>query len=128
MCIIYEYVGTCYKQHFLSKLGTLVHYHYPSYDSRHIYVTKYKVYSTKVGIIVVGLLYTNSFSMHVHYSMGIHMPSLLVSDNVFRNSASVRMCVELQNALHLFEQQMHSQFYMRHLNLERGKENDAKQC
>ena len=33
------------------------------------------------------------------------MPSLLVIDNVFRVGASVRTFVELQNALHLFEQQ-----------------------
>ena len=55
------------------------------------------------------------------------MPSLLVTDNVFRVGASVRTFVELQNALHLFEQQTHSQFlYERRLNLERGKENEAK--
>ena len=48
------------------------------------------------------------------------MPSLLVSDNVFRVSASVRTFVELQNVLHLFEQQTQS------VNLERCKENDAK--
>ena len=49
----------------------------------------------------------------------------LVSDNVFRVGASVRTFVELQNALHFFEQQTHSQFYMRRLSfaLERGKEN-----
>ena len=41
------------------------------------------------------------------------MPSLPVSDNVFRVGDSVRTFVELQNALHLFVQQMHSQFDMR---------------
>ena len=43
--------------------------------------------------------------------MGKHMPLLLVSYNVFIVGASVRTFVEFQNALHLFEQQTHSQFY-----------------
>jgi len=52
--------------------------------------------------------------LHVHYSIGMHKPSLLVSDKYFLGvGESVRTFVELQNALHLFEQQMHSQFYMR---------------
>ena len=41
------------------------------------------------------------------------MPSLLVTDSVFRVGTSVRTFIELQNALHLFEQQTHSQFYIR---------------
>ena len=40
--------------------------------------------------------------MQVHYSMGMCMLSLLVTDNVFRVGVSVRTFVELQNALHLF--------------------------
>ena len=48
------------------------------------------------------------------------MPSLLVSDNVLRVSASVRTFVKLQNALHLFEQT-----HERRLKLERSKENNA---
>ena len=56
---------------------------------------------------------TDSFSTHVHYSMGMRMPSLPDSDNVFRVGDSVRTFVELQNALHLFVQQTHSQFDMR---------------
>ena len=52
---------------------------------------------------------TDSFSMPVHNSMGMRMPSLLVSNNVFRVDASVRTFVELQNAL-------------------QRKENDAKHC
>ena len=69
----------------------------------------------KVGTMVVGLLHSllYSFSTHGHYSIGMRMPSLLVSDNVFKVGASVRTFVELQNVLHLFEQQTHSQFYMR---------------
>ena len=50
----------------------------------------------------------------------------MASDNVFRVGASFRTFVEMQNALRLFEQQTHSQFYMRRPNIERGKENDAK--
>ena len=49
-----------------------------------------------------------SFSTHVPYSMGMRMPSLQVSEYVFRVGASVRTFVELQNALHLFQQQTHS--------------------
>ena len=37
----------------------------------------------------------------------------MASDNVFRVGASFRTFVEMQNALRLFEQQTHSQFYMR---------------
>ena len=41
--------------------------------------------------------------------MGMCKPSLPVSDNVLRVGASVRTCVELENALNLFEQQTRSQ-------------------
>ena len=37
----------------------------------------------------------------------------MASDNVFRVGASFRTFDEMQNALRLFEQQTHSQFYMR---------------
>ena len=37
----------------------------------------------------------------------------MASDNVFRVATSFRTFVEMQNALHLFEQQTHSQFYIR---------------
>jgi hypothetical protein len=60
----------------------------------------YEVYiARKVGTI----------STHMHYSMGMFKPSLPVSDNVLRVGASVKTCVELENALNLFEQQTRSQ-------------------
>ena len=43
-----------------------------------------------------------------------HMKTkIMASDNVFRVGASFRTFDEMQNALRLFEQQTHSQFYMR---------------
>ena len=84
---------------------------------------KYEVYiAPKVGTIVVALLHRqfcdacalqrgNSHAIVWRHSP--HETKIMASDNVFRVGASFRTFDKMQNALRLFEQQTHSQFYMR---------------
>ena len=76
----------------------------------HLGVFFIEVYiAPKFGTIVVGILHRQFFDACA-LQQGNAKPSLLVSDNVFRVGVSVRTFVELQNALHLFEQQTQVSF------------------